>query len=100
MRDLQLTEAQMGRMSSLLSDIADALTYNPACIVTVGQSGEDSLALSREDWPDYDAIVGLLAQWETQRRRATEIWAHLEESERATLSPPCPTEIRSLAPLV
>lgn len=65
-------EARMGELAAYLSDIADALSHDPA-----------SLRLRAADWPDLLSLSKLQAMWVERRDALLAAWRNLGPRQQA-----------------
>jgi hypothetical protein len=72
--ELDVLEARLGELASLLSEMADALTSYPESIRIIdgpagdaGAAGPTTIVLSAQEWPSIQEIEQLLSNWRRLR---------------------------------
>lgn len=73
---LNALEVRMGRLSSLLSEVAEALSEYPDGLKLSGgglkplsEARPDALVVNAREWPSIDEIEKILAAWHAIRRK-------------------------------
>ncbi len=70
---LNETECELGKVSALLSDVADTIVDDPEGLTEI-----DGIA----EWPTADRLRSLVDSWKHQRSRMQAAWDRLNERER------------------
>ncbi len=76
--ELDVIEDRMGRVASLLSEMADALSEYPDALhlqsaggVAPERAGANTITVRASEWPSFEEIQKLVARWRREQARMT-----------------------------
>lgn len=77
--ELDVIEDRMGRLASLFSEVADALSDYPEALHLQSAGGRpvraesDAITVRATEWPSFEEIQALLTRWRLEQARAERV---------------------------
>jgi hypothetical protein len=78
--ELDVIEERMGRVASLLSEMADALSEYPDALHLQSVGGDapertrtDTITMRASEWPSFEEIQKLVARWRREQARIADV---------------------------
>lgn len=77
--ELDVIEDRMGRLASLFSDMADAMSEYPEALHLQSAGGRptraegDTITVRAAEWPSFEEVQALLSRWRLEQARGERV---------------------------
>lgn len=95
--DFESVSKELGKASTLLQSVADALKHQPGRMIFANSAiglpieasmSRDSKSFDAREWPSVDGLMALLDRWHKARANLSNTWARVPSELRSGLLPP------------